>query len=336
MLERPELHDRMIVAALDEGYGLRARELDFLPIGNDAASWAFAVHTTAGERYFLKLRAGPDGARGVVVPHQLHRLGVPHVLAPLTTLSGVPWLEVERFVLALYPMVEGGTGASVGMSPGDWRTLGAVARRIHDTALGPELIGIVGRESFRPSWRRVVEDLPTLVERSPGTDPVKLAFAAAWRKHQDRIRAVAGHADALGLLLERSSLPHVLCHGDLHAWNILLDDERGLLVVDWVEAVLAPLERDLMFVVGGIGSDLVNPSETQWFFEGYGEAVIDQRALAYYRCAWAVQDIGSYAGCIFQMPSASDATRRAALDGFASTLAPRAIVDIALSSEAFS
>jgi hypothetical protein len=69
MLERPELKDEAILGALDAGYGLRARDLEFLPIGNDPASWAFAVHAIGGERYFLKVRAGSDGARGAVVPH---------------------------------------------------------------------------------------------------------------------------------------------------------------------------------------------------------------------------------------------------------------------------
>jgi hypothetical protein len=62
------------------------------------------------------------------------------------------------------------------------------------------------------------------------------------------------------------------------------------------------------------------------------ETTIDQQALAYYRCAWAVQDLGSFAESIFQTPAASDATRHAALHGFVSTLAPRAIVDLALAS----
>jgi spectinomycin phosphotransferase len=238
-------------------------------------------------------------------------------------------VRVERFALALYPMVDGGTGAEVGMSPDDWRTLGAVARRIHATELEPELMQVVGRESFRPSWRQVVEDLPSLIGKSSPTDPVEVALVAAWGAHEDRIRTVTEHADALGRRLERSSLPQVLCHGDLHTWNVLLDAERGLLIVDWDETTLAPKERDLMFVVGGIGGDLVAPADTERFFECYGEAIIHWEALAYYRCAWAVQDLGSFAECIFQTPSPSEAARRAALDDFVSTLAPRGIVDTA-------
>jgi spectinomycin phosphotransferase len=44
----------------------------------------------------------------------------------------------------------------------------------------------------------------------------------------------------------------VLCHADLHTWNVLVDGDGRLWLVDWDEAILAPRERDLMFLVGGI------------------------------------------------------------------------------------
>ena len=73
----------------------------------------------------------------------------------------------------------------------------------------------------------------------------------------------------------------VLCHGDLHAWNVLVVSDNHLWIVDWDEAVLAPRERDLMFVVGGIGHGLVRPHDTERFLQGYGETGIDPRLLAY-------------------------------------------------------
>ena len=102
-------------------------------------------------------------------------------------------------------------------------------------------------------------------------------------------------ADRLGRQLAGEPFPRVLCHGDLHAWNVLVDADRHLWIVDWDEAVLAPRERDLFFVVGGgIGHGLVRPRDTDSFLRGYGEAGIDPRLLAYYRAAWAVQDIAAY------------------------------------------
>lgn len=59
--------------------------------------------------------------------------------------------------------------------------------------------------------------------------------------------------------------------------------------------MLAPRERDLMFVLGGgISRDLVDTVAERNFMNGYGDADPDPLALTYYRHAWAVQDIASY------------------------------------------
>jgi spectinomycin phosphotransferase len=102
--------------------------------------------------------------------------------------------------------------------------------------------------------------------------------------------------------------------------------------VDWDETVLAPKERDLMFVVGGIGRDLVSPSKTVCFFEGYGESTIDPLALTYYRYAWAVQDMAAYGERIFFLPGLSEESRRDAMHSFVDMFESGNIVDIALRS----
>jgi hypothetical protein len=106
MREPPDLADDTIVRALHAGFGVQAAELVLLPVGNDADSWAYRVQVAQGPAYFLKIRAGANPTRGASVPHHLHRHGVPHVPAPLMTSAGVPYVPLDRFALALYPMLD--------------------------------------------------------------------------------------------------------------------------------------------------------------------------------------------------------------------------------------
>jgi hypothetical protein len=87
-----------------------------------------------------------------------------------------------------------------------------------------------------------------------------------------------------------------------------------------------------MFVVGGIGRDLVRPSDTECFFQGYGEVTIDQRLLTYYRTAWAVQDLAAYGEQILMAPALGPESRRAELAGLMDLFEPGNIVDIATAS----
>ena len=62
-----------------------------------------------------------------------------------TSGTGAPYVVVGRFALALYPMLEAQVGAEVGLSPAQWRQLGAAARQVHAVPVTPQLARLVGR-----------------------------------------------------------------------------------------------------------------------------------------------------------------------------------------------
>ena len=103
--------------------------------------------------------------------------------------------------------------------------------------------------------------------------------------------------------------------------------------MDWDETILAPRERDLMFVVGGISSEWVGPREEALFFRGYEATAIDPLALAYYRYAWVVGDIGAYGEQVFFRPDFGPDTRRAGVDFFTGLFKPGEIVALAHASD---
>jgi len=104
-------------------------------------------------------------------------------------------------------------------------------------------------------------------------------------------------------------------------------------IVDWDETVLAPRERDLMFVIGGIIGGLVGPRQEELFFQGYGETSVDPLALAYYRYARAVEDIGAYGEEVFFRPDLGPVSKRAAVEGCMSLFTPGSIVSLAFASD---
>ena len=74
-------------------------------------------------------------------------------------------------------------------------------------------------------------------------------------------------------------------------------------LIDWDDAVLAPREQDLMFVLGGMGDfGPQTAQERAWFFDGYGEAHVDPTRLKYYRCARALEDVALWSEQVLQGP----------------------------------
>lgn len=331
MLEPPPLKVSAIDFVLQRCYGIAANAVTFLPIGNDAASFVYRVYAANGVSYFLKARASVGfNPSSLTVPFFLHSQGIPHVMAPLPTIGQALWAAVDGFALNVYPFVAAHTATEAGLTLDDWRALGATLRRIHTSQLPAELAEPLPQETFTPSRRHVLDKLAELLNSGPLDDPIQAALAGFWCGRQGVIQTLIERADSLGAELRRETLPRVLCHADLHTWNVLVDAARQMWIVDWDEVILAPKERDLMFVVGGIGRGLVQPAETASFLAGYGASTIDPRALTYYRFAWAVQDMAAYAEQVFFAHDAGEPTRRVAFDGFVAMFEPGNIVDIAL------
>ncbi len=334
MREPLKLADAAIIEALRAHYTLSITSLTFLPLGDDSGSAAYCVQTADGAIYFLKVRTGAGfSLPSLAVPHYFHDRGVPHIVAPFPTTAGALWAGVDDFALSLYPFIDGRMGADGGLSEQHWRALGAMLKQVHGDPLTPELRQIVPREAFIPSRRSLMADLEVAIAGQALASPYERELAAFWRSRQDEIHRLVDRADALGSQLRQASAPLVVCHADLHTWNVLLDTAGRLWLVDWDETILAPKERDLMFVVGGIGSGLVSPRETACFLEGYGDAAIDLCALTYYRYAWAVQDIAAYGEQVFFMPDLGTETRRQAVHRFMGLFKPGNIVAIAFGSD---
>jgi spectinomycin phosphotransferase len=130
-------------------------------------------------------------------------------------------------------------------------------------------------------------------------------------------------------MLKERQLGFVLCHADIHTANILIDGDN-LFIVDWDQPILAPKERDLMFVVG---NGVMRSREEELFFEGYGEMAVDCLALAYYRYEWVVQEIGDFGERVFLLPDVSDITREDSVKGFRQLFRPGDVVDAACQLE---
>jgi spectinomycin phosphotransferase len=334
MLERPKLADTTIAEALRAQFGVSVAALTFLPLGADSATAVYRADAADGAAYLLKTRC----ARGfspasLAVPRYLYDLGVPHIVAPILTRSKAPWVMVDDFALTLYPFIDGRIGGDAGLSERQWIELGTTLKQIHLIQLPPDLMNIVPRESYVPSRRSVVTDLEEAISGQVPTDPVQRELAAFWHSRRDQIRTLVDRADALARQLREVSSEPVLCHSDLHTRNVLLEGDEQFWIVDWDETILAPKERDLMFFVGGIMRELLQPRHTDLFFRGYGDTAIDPDALVYYRNAWAVQDIGAYGEQVFFSPGLSEKSRRHALRRFMSLFEPGNIVSTALAPE---
>jgi spectinomycin phosphotransferase len=120
-----------------------------------------------------------------------------------------------------------------------------------------------------------------------------------------------------------------LCHGDVHADNILIN-QNNFYIVDWDTIIVAPREKGLMFIGGGVGNKWNKLEEIEYFYYGYGkETDIDKKIIKYYRCERIIQDIYEFYNQIVNIETEEE-ERKLCLKIFKKQFEANNVVDIAL------
>lgn len=297
MLEKPALDDAKIIECLHDDYGLKIAEVTFLPLGADVNTAVYRAVSTDAVPYFVKLRREVFDELSVLLPKLLHDQGITQIIEPVSTRSGALWVTLDSFNLTLYPFIEGRNGFEVDLSDAQWVEFGRALKGVHTAVIPPGLAARLQREAYSPKWRETVKRYQQQIETTTFNDPVASKLAAFLRGKGREISHLIKRAEALGAVLQAQSLQFVVCHSDIHAGNLLITEDGFLYLVDWDAPILAPKERDLMFIGGGVVTRST-PEQEAWFYEGYGQADINPIALAYYRYERIVQDIAAYCGQI--------------------------------------
>ena len=330
MLDPSPLDDAALLACARDQFALPATAVTFLPLGYDANAWAYRLE--AGETYFLKVRRGPAARPGLLAPRFVRDHGIEGVPAPLPTRDGALRASLGGFTVTLQPFVAGDATWDIGLSDAQWVAFGSLLRRVHDLPVPPDLAAHLVAETFTPDYLAFVPALRARVHGPPPADPLAAELVACWRANEATIDRLLAETAALGERLRAANLPRVLCHADAHLGNVLSGDDGRLWLIDWDSAAFAPRERDLMFVIGGIAAGQVSERQTELFLRGYGPVAPDPAALAYYRCAWALQDLASFGHTVLLDETAGEANRREALRIFTLSFAPDQLVALGLAS----
>ena len=158
-------------------------------------------------------------------------------------------------------------------------------------------------------------------------------MAAFLRSKKVEIDDLLQRAEQCANRLLESAGEFILCHGDIHAWNLLIVDEHTFFMVDWDTLIFAPKERDLMFIgsgLGGNGHTLLE--EETLFYQGYGPTLVDPTAIAYYRYERIIEDIAVICDQIFLTDEGGE-DRRQHFGYLKSNFLPNHTIDIAYRSD---
>jgi spectinomycin phosphotransferase len=301
MRVKPDIPDELLRTILQEQYDLVPITLEFLPVGLDYHAGVYRVVSEQGIAYLFKATSRPLYEARYQVPRYLNDQGITAVVAPLPTRSGELWVKLVGWMVIVYPFIDG-VSSFTGMTIEHWKNLGGIFKQIHQVAVPTGLFQSLRKETFDVAeYIRWIQAFETHHLHSRHSESLsQSALRADWLAHQNTIHVMIHSLEKLSGVLQKQSGPYVFCHADLHPANLIRDSNGQVFVIDWDDVMLAPKERDFIFV---------RESGADAFWEGYGQTQIDWIALTYYRCERVVQDVIACADDMFFKNDLGEETR---------------------------
>ena len=323
----------LLTATLKNNYNIDTAHLAQLALGADIDAVIYKVIAEDQKEYFVKLKR-THSDMSVTLQLLLHKTGIQEIIAPITTLDRKAASYADSFTLIVYPFIEGQDGFSKRLTDDQWIMLGQALRRIHEIHLPPSIASYIKQESYSSQWTDAVRSIYDNIASVKPCDQIASDFLAYMQEYKSVIMRLVERAETLANVIQQQSVTNVLCHGDLHAGNVLIANNGALYIIDWDQPIQAPKERDLMFIGAGVGNVWNNNKEVKLFYTGYGKTEINYEIMNYYRSDRIIQDIAEY----HQLLLANNLEYNDKLtcyNHFVAMFAPNGVVDIALKADAY-
>jgi spectinomycin phosphotransferase len=275
--------DTLMRRWLLEDFGLDVVKLSPVAHGADIAAQVWKLSTVTNT-YAVKW-SGAGTNTGHQVAAFLADSGLPGIPEMIRTTEGGLWtFHGKKKRLTVTPWIDGPRAAETGLTDEQWSEYGVLLRRVHDAEPPPRLRDALPKHSHIDARTpALAEEVRTRLETPEGQ--VEEELAAVWKQYEYVI------ADLLSNRPPAPDGPRVVCHGDPHLGNVLVNDD-GLHLIDWDDVIYAPREQDLMFMLGGMGDvGPTTPAQLNAFLAGYGPHIVDEEAIHYYRHVRAFEDV---------------------------------------------
>lgn len=290
MLTEPNINKNALIELLKTQYALDNPQLTFLALGADPHTYTYKVQDDQAT-YFLKLRSANFSEVSLALPAFLKKLGAPHIVAPIETTDKTLWSHLDTFTCILYPYVMGTPANEALLTPAQWNSFGDTLKHIHDVEIPNYLRRMLTTEKYASIWTDALRVYLSELESATFKDEISQELVAFMHEKIAEVTTLVETVERLALQMKELRLNPVLCHGDLYAGNLLVTNTDEFFIIDWDTACLAPKERDLMHIGGGVMHVWNTAEEVDAFYKGYGQGNVNRPALKYYRNARIVEDI---------------------------------------------
>ena len=332
-LEYAKVLSKEVISSIELNYLLQFNSIQQLFTGADKDTFVYKAVSDERKTFFMKIRTGDLKESSVEIPYLLSQYAGPHIIKPIKTIEENLFLKLMDCTVILYPFIDGKTAKETRLTMQQWNKFGEVLRAIHDYKINKNS-NEIPLETYDAQWRTKLKKYLNELNNKERDNLCVKQFINLYDQKSELIKFIIYRAEDLLGKMKKARNDYCLCHGDIHAGNILISRDRNFFLTDWDTLIIAPKERDLMFIGGGVGNTWNKKEEEAAFYEGYGgKENVDEEIISYYRFERIIVDLVEYYEQFF-VENIEEKNQRAILDRVGSAFHPNGVVDMAFQGTA--
>ena len=271
-------------------YGIIIHSIGQLNTGFDQNTFAYKIISTNHKEYFLKIRSENFSESSLLIPLLIFdKTETSSIIKIIKTIDNNLYAKYNSLYIAIYPFIKGQSGWEASLTKNQFIEFGNFMHSLH--SIQPQNNGYIPKEGFNQKYKESVKKYLNNCTHAINGNTEKFYFLDIFHKKKKVIMGILNFLDDITKEIDYKNLKMCLCHGDIHAGNILIANDN-FYIVDWDTVIYAPKEKDLMFIGAGIGNKWNKNEEIDYFYDGYGkEIAIDKVLIKYYRLERIIQDI---------------------------------------------
>lgn len=260
-------------------YGINISRIEFIPIGED--SYSYLVINNKGTKYLVKYS---DTTRIVKNIESINKLLIylkrrQFIVAPIEV-NGFTFFELLSGRIYVFPYIEG----DIISVPNKqfYKTLveelTEIIVSIH--SLDRQIAMDLQVEDFNNNFLNEYEEMLDLLSLSK----VGNNISDVLKNNEKTIIELIKEHTKLGNLYKDRKIDFVITHGDITCNNIIKTKD-GIKIIDWDGVMIAPLERDLIFLIDNKYFSIDK------YLAKIGIKDYDANLIKYYNQQWALDSI---------------------------------------------
>ena len=228
------------------------------------------------------------------------------IICPILTNSAEYKYEDEKFICLLFPYIDGYTLGKKPMSSQQIKEIAEILAELHKYGAEIPIATSSITEDFAVPYCKELKEILSSVSQSQSneTETILRQFEGTLIINIDKV-------EKLSEQLSKEAFSFVLCHTDVHGWNLMQSDR--LILIDWEGMKLAPPEADLFAFRGNLFWHNCSEEFMKIYQTVHTDFKINPEVLEFYQTRRRIEDICAFSQELLYDKNIDEAERKESL-----------------------